>query len=175
VPSWAWNSLETWLGGTGGPYSGTLKYVPAAAVVFVFLTGVAVTLWHRSIVECALLVGPIGLVAVAAVLHVYPFRGRAILFLIPLALILLVRAAEALGRALGESYARLAPLALIPVAVAALVASDLPQDPQQMRVIEARPVCEPAADGRTSVASATRVSWRAHRRIARTCILPTTT
>src|SRR4029453_1275788 len=53
------------------------------------------------------------------------------------------------------------------VAVTVRPGTAAPDSSDTMPVIEAKPVCAPAAVGRTGVASATRVSWRANSRIAR--------
>ena len=138
MPEWFWASLRREFGGTGGAYSGTLKYAPEQFVAALFLVGGIVTAWRRVAVEVALLLAPIALALAAALAAVYPFRGRVILFLLPLMLILVVRGAASIAALATRRYAPIVAAAfLLPIAVHALWENPLPQDEQRMRGVMA--------------------------------------
>ena len=134
MPDWFWASLRREFGGTGGPYTGTLKYAPEQLVAALCLVGSAVTVWRRVTAEIALLLAPIALALAAALAAVYPFRGRVILFLLPLMLLLVVRGSVSLAALVTRRYApAVAAAVLLPIAVHALWQNPLPQDQQRMR------------------------------------------
>ena len=137
IPEWLWTSLQTEFGGTGGPYSGTLKYPAEPLIAALFIAGGLVTLWRRRAEEIALLLGPVALALAGAAAAVYPFRGRVILFLVPLLLIVVVRGAVSIAGLAAGRYAAHAALALVPIAVYALWQNPLPQDQQRMREVMA--------------------------------------
>jgi hypothetical protein len=138
IPDWLWASLRREFGGTGGAYTGTMKYAPEQLVAALFLLGSAVTLWRRVAAEIALLLAPVALVLAASLAALYPFRGRVILFLLPLMLIVVVRGVIAIAVPVTRRHAPLAAaVLLLPIAVHALWRNPLPQDEQPMRGVMA--------------------------------------
>jgi hypothetical protein len=107
------------------------------ATVLAFIAVAAVVLWTRDRRAALLLLGPVVVTLGAAAAGLYPFAGRAILFLAPAAVLAIAEA----GGALAEGLARVrvprrvtaAGLALVPVAL-------LVRDPPVYRDEDTRPV-----------------------------------
>jgi hypothetical protein len=100
--------------------------LPRPTVVFLVLLGSAV-LWIKRPRAAPLLVGPATVALAAAAAHRYPFSGRAILFLTPVALLAAADAAESLVAGLARLHVpRPVGAALFAIALAVTTARHLP-------------------------------------------------
>jgi hypothetical protein len=142
---WLWRRL-TWLFGTFATElrrsNGGLGYPWSSLFVLLAIAGIA-ALWRRERETALILLGPVLATATGAALHVYPFTGRAISFLLPVFLLATAAGADHVltnwpGRLQFASPALLA-LALGSPVYAALLA--LPPE----RTEELRPVLEAVA------------------------------
>jgi hypothetical protein len=139
---WIWRRL-TWLFGTFATElrrsNGGLGY--PWSPLFVILAGAGViSLWRRDRGTALILAGPVLAAAVGSALHVYPFTGRAISFLLPVILLATAAGADA---ALTQWPARLqfASPALLALAVGSPMYAALTALPPE-RTEELRPVLQ---------------------------------
>jgi hypothetical protein len=103
--AWPWQSLTNVVG------EEVLGLWPASAYLLVGVVG-AVVLWRRRRYASWLLFGPLLVTFAAALVHQYPFRDRAVLFLVPTLIALMASGASALVRRLAAVTRGLGWLAL---------------------------------------------------------------
>ena len=119
---------------------GGLRY-PAPGVFLVLAVVGAVALWRRARDQAWLLLGPIAATFGAAMLQVYPFAPRLVLFLFPAFLVLTAAGVEALagiGRAAGRRAGTVAAIACAALALAGILRDPPPYAPEPLKpVLEA--------------------------------------
>lgn len=127
---WIWQQLNEVFGRQG------LRYPWPAAYVGLAVVGV-VSIWRRRREVALLLLAPVVATLAASAVHLYPFRGRLIVFLLPL---FLLAVAEGVGR-----IARLFPARWSHAGAAVLAAAIIPaalairERPPVYRIEETRP------------------------------------
>ena len=145
---WIWQRL-TWLFGTFATTlvrtNGGLGYPWSPLFVLLAVTGV-VTLWRRQRETALILLGPVLVTLMAAALHLYPFTGRALSFLLP---VFLLATAAGADHALTNWPRRLqfASPALLALMVGSPVYATLVALPPE-RVEHLRPVMAEVAERR---------------------------
>ena len=115
------------------------------AGLLVFIAVAGALLWLRDRRAATLLLGPVLVTLAAAAAHLYPFAGRAILFLAPAAILAIGEA----GSWIVEGLARLRIPRWLGAAIPALgVVALLAHDPPVYRDEDTRPVLDRLADDR---------------------------
>jgi len=113
--------------------------------LLLFIAAAAALLWRRDRRGALLLLGPVAVTLVAAAAHLYPFSGRAILFLAPAAILAIAEA----GSRIVEGLARLRVPRWLGAAIPAIAMGvPLAMHPPVYRNEDTRPVLDKLADDR---------------------------
>jgi Dolichyl-phosphate-mannose-protein mannosyltransferase len=116
-------------------FDGSLQYAWPALFVTLLVVG-ALMMCYMKPAQGILVVGPIVLAAVASAMGIYPVGTRVSLFLVPLLLLIVVFAADSIGRAIaGPRGGQFACLLLIPFAIIACTRQLPPKRPEHLRPV----------------------------------------
>ena len=116
-------------------FDGSLQYAWPALFATLLSVG-ALMMCFMKPAQGILVVGPIVLAAVASAMGIYPVGTRVSLFLVPLLLLIVVFAADSIGRAIaGPRGGQFACLLLIPFAIIAYTRQLPPQRPEHLRPV----------------------------------------
>jgi hypothetical protein len=116
-------------------FDGTLEYAGGSLFVTLFVIG-ALTMCYMKPVQGILVVGPIVLAIVGSGMGMYPVGTRVSLFLVPLLFLIVVFAADSIGRAIaGRRGGQFACLLMIPLAIMACTRQLPPKRPEHVRPV----------------------------------------
>ncbi len=160
VGPWLWVTLGLWAVSAGAAAFAAMRRVPLEMreyldrfwepslprwPLLLFIAVAAALLWRRDRRRAVLLLGPVVVTLAAAAAHLYPFAGRAVLFLAPAAILALAE----VGGWIVEGLARLRVPRWLGAAIpAAGVVVLIAQHPPVYHDEDARPVLERLADDR---------------------------
>jgi hypothetical protein len=132
IPRWGWEALNALFGTRGGALQGNLQYAITTPFLVIALVGALRVMW-TSVARGILLIAPIVMAAGAALLRVYPFQGRLMMFLMPLLLLLATAGTETAGSFLKGRWVSMLPFTLVPFAAQAALHYQLPQYVEHLR------------------------------------------